>query len=129
MNTYHVAGRELVNTNVYGQLMAWQELMSSSKQPRVEPIVIPISRWSPAVNKDSNVPEITQKEVDSLGIHLYPLPPKVVWSLGAASVGFSCALTEPGSSASGLAPVNVPVQSGLLLDRAMTLPFRAASFS
>lgn len=54
------------------------------------------------------MPEITQNEVDSLGIHLYPLPPKVVWSLGAESVGFSCALTEPGSSASGLAPVKVP---------------------
>lgn len=62
MNTYHVAGPGLIKTNVYGQLIAPQELMSSSKQPYgVDTVVIPIYRWSPALSRDSDVPKITQK--------------------------------------------------------------------
>lgn len=66
-------GPELVNTNVYGQLIAWQELMSSSKQPYgEETMVIPIYGWSPALDKDSNVPENTLRS-GQLGDS--PVPP------------------------------------------------------
>lgn len=118
-------GPELVNTNVYGQLIAWQELMSSSKQPYgEETMVIPICRWSPALNKDRS-----RYEVDSLGIPLYHLPPEVGCSLRAVLMGFSCALAEPGSSVHCLCPhVTCLFHQASFLNGAMTLPFLVASF-
>lgn len=126
MNTYHVAGPGLIKTNVYGQLIAPQELMSSSKQPYgVDTVVIPICRWSPALSRDSDVPKNhTENEADSLGIHLYHLLLQGPLRLGVSAVHS----LSPANLSAVLAPLNVPLQSGLVLHRATTLSFLGASF-
>lgn len=129
MNTYRVAGPELINTNVYGQLIASRELMSPSKQPYgVDTVVIPIYRWSPTLNKDSNVPRSRRYDVDSLGMHLSTCLPKWAVASGLSPWVSPAHSLNPADLSTVFAPRNVPLQSGLLLNRAMTLPFLVASF-